>query len=75
MRTTITLDSDVAAAVDRLRRQDGLSISEAVNRLIRRGLAAPAQARPFTQRSAPIGLRVDVSDIGAVLDLLNPPAG
>ena len=71
MRTTFTLDPDVAAAVEHLRRDEGLGISEVVNRLIRRGLVAPVEARPFTPRSAPIGLRVDVSDIGAVLDLLD----
>ncbi|MBA2338189.1 MAG: ribbon-helix-helix protein, CopG family [Acidimicrobiia bacterium] len=71
MRTTFTLDPDVAAELDRIRRAEGLGISEAVNRLIRRGLAAPSPRRVFTLRSAPIGLRVDVTDIGAVLDLLD----
>ncbi|CAN5318397.1 ribbon-helix-helix protein, CopG family [soil metagenome] len=71
MRTTFTLDDDVAAEVDRLRRNEGIGISEAVNRLIRRGLAAPAHATPFAQRTTDLGLRVDVTDIATVLDLLD----
>src|SRR4051794_32418857 len=40
MRTTVTLADDVAAAVDRLRREEGLGLSEAVNKLARAGLTA-----------------------------------
>ncbi|MFP5579700.1 MAG: CopG family transcriptional regulator [Acidimicrobiia bacterium] len=71
MRTTFTLDDDVAAAVERVRREEGLRLSEAVNRLIRRGLAAPARRTPYEHRSADVGLKVDVTDIGDVLDLLD----
>lgn len=71
MRTTFTLDDDVAAEVERLRREEGIGISEAVNRLIRAGLAAPRPRRGYKHRSADLGLKVDVSDIGAVLDLLD----
>lgn len=72
MRTTFTLDEDVAAEVDRLRREEGLGLSEAVNRLIRSGLAGakPPRSR-YRHRSADVGVKVDVSDIGAVLDLLD----
>ena len=71
MRTTFTLDDDVAAEVERLRRQEGLGISEAVNRLIRAGLAEKTERRPYRHRSANVGLKVDVSNIGEVLDLLD----
>jgi hypothetical protein len=71
MRTTFTLDDDVAAAVERLRREEGIGISEAVNRLIRRGLARPTRRHRYEHRSADVGLKVDVTDIGAVLDLLD----
>lgn len=71
MRTTFTLDDDVAAEVERLRRKEGIGISEAVNRLIRQGLARPRRRSRYEHRSAEVGLRVDVSDIGAVLDLLD----
>ncbi len=72
MRTTFTLDDDVAAEVDRLRREEGLGISEAVNRLIRSGLASRHQPRTdFVARSFPLGAKVDVTNIGEVLDLLD----
>ena len=71
MRTTFKLDDDVAAEVERLRREEGLGLSEAVNRLIRRGLAAPRRPATYEHRSADLGLKVDVTDIGAVLDVLD----
>jgi metal-responsive CopG/Arc/MetJ family transcriptional regulator len=71
MRTTVTLDDDVVAEIERLRREEGIGPSEAVNRLIRAGLVARPHRRTYEHRSAPIGLRVDVTDIGAVLDLLD----
>jgi hypothetical protein len=71
MRTTFTLDDDVAAEVERIRREEGIGISEAVNRLIRAGLVRPKETARYRHRSADVGLRVDVTDIGAVLDLLD----
>lgn len=37
MRTTLTLDDDVAAMIDRERERTGESQREVVNRLLRRG--------------------------------------
>ena len=71
MRTTFTLDDDVAAEVERLRREEGLGLSQAVNRLARRGMAQPRRASKYEHRAADVGLRVDVSDIGTVLDVLD----
>jgi metal-responsive CopG/Arc/MetJ family transcriptional regulator len=71
MRTTFTLDDDVAAAVDAVRRSEGVGPSEAVNRLIRRGLAARPDPAPYRHRSVSMQARVDVADIGAILDLLD----
>lgn len=71
MRTTFTLDDDVAAEVERLRREEGLGLSEAVNRLIRQGMARPPRSETYEHRTASIGLKVDVTDIGQVLDLLD----
>lgn len=72
MRTTFTLDDDNVAEVERLRREEGIGLSEAVNRLIRSGLARSANppAR-YRHRSTDLGIKVDVTDIGAVLDLLD----
>ena len=38
MRTTLTLDDDVAATLERVRAKGGLSLKEAVNEALRRGL-------------------------------------
>lgn len=72
MRTTVTLADDVAAEVERLRRQEGVGTSEAVNLLARRGLAKQERGRPgYVHRTAPVGLRVDVVDVAAALELLD----
>lgn len=73
MRTTVTLDKDVAAAVARIRREAGVGVSEAVNRLARAGLAAPLERKPFRQRSVRAGLLIDVSNIGEALELAEGP--
>lgn len=73
MRTTLQLDSDVQAALDELRRSSDLGVSQAANLLIRRGLTAPQERRPFTQRTELLGLRIDVRDVGAALELLEGP--
>ncbi|ULP46781.1 CopG family transcriptional regulator [Mycolicibacter virginiensis] len=72
MRTTVVIDSDVAAEIERLRRQ-GLGISEALNLLARRGIAAQASGPGprYRHRTAPVGLKVDVSNVAEVLDLLD----
>lgn len=38
MRTTLTIDDDIAAALERLRRTEDKSLKEVVNRTLRRGL-------------------------------------
>jgi len=49
MRTTVTLDPDARALVERSMRERGLSFKEAVNEAIRAGLGAPAgEARSYT---------------------------
>lgn len=73
MRTTITVADDVYAEMERLRREEGLGPSEALNRLARRGMAGKGARTDYVHSSAPIGLRVDVANIGDVLDLLDEP--
>ena len=70
MRTTINLDPDVAAAAERLRREQHLGLSEAVNELARAGLRARHEHKPFRQRSRDIGVRVDVSNVAEALEIL-----
>ena len=74
MRTTINLDPDVAAAVDRLRRREGLGVSEALNRLARAGLVKPERRTRFKQRTADLGgFLVDVSNVQEALDVAEGP--
>lgn len=71
MRTTVTLDDDVVAAVERLRRERGLGLSAAINELARSG-ARPTRTRaPFHQQTRAMGMRMDVTNIGEVLDTLD----
>jgi Arc/MetJ family transcription regulator len=73
MRTTIRLDDDVAAAAQRLSREKRIGLGEAVNRLARAGLRAGRARRSFRQRTADLGLQVDVSNVAEALDLLDGP--
>ncbi len=73
MRTTVDLDADVSAAVDRLRRQRKMGLSEAVNLLARAGMSAGPPKSTFRQRSAPVGLRIDITNIAEALEVLDEP--
>jgi ribbon-helix-helix CopG family protein len=59
MRTTLTLDDDNAARLERLRKERDLSLKEVVNIAIRLGLnemAQPAKKRqPFRTRGVDLG--------------------
>jgi hypothetical protein len=70
MRTTVSLDPDIEAEVERLRRS-GVGVSEAINQLARRGLASTAKRAPYVHHSRDLGGRMDVTNIGDVLDLLD----
>jgi len=70
MRTTVEFDDDTAKAVERLRREDGLGVSEAVNELIRRGLLPRQADATFEQRTRSLGIRIDVSNVAEALDVL-----
>jgi hypothetical protein len=75
MRTTITLEPDVAAAVESLRRERHVGVSAAVNELIRSGLGrAHAAAAPFEQRTSAMGALIDVANVAEALELLDGPA-
>ena len=58
VRTTVTLDDDVAAAVKRMAQERGISFKEALNLAIRAGLhrGSPA-SRPYSLPSRRLGLR------------------
>lgn len=76
MRTTVTLDEDIARAVEQLRREQGLATSAAVNSLARQGLA-PVGREPgrFIQRVSTLGrARIPLDDVGAALEVLEGEA-
>lgn len=73
MRTTIEFEPDTMAAIDELRRETGIGVSEAVNQLIRRGLL-PREARPrFEQETHNLGSMVDVSNVAEALEIAEGP--
>lgn len=73
MRTTITLSGDVAAAVEKARSERGTGISETVNDLIRKGLASGDKRPKFRQRSQPVGLEIDISNVAEAIENLDGP--
>lgn len=73
MRTTVDFDDDTASAVDRLRREAGIGVSQAVNELIRSGLLPREPQERFRQRTSRLGLRVDVSNVADALESLEGP--
>lgn len=73
MRTTIALDPDIAAEVERLRRQQGLGLSEAVNSLARRGMIPAKKQEPYAMNPRPLGFKIDVTNVAEVLEMLEEP--
>jgi hypothetical protein len=68
MRTTLTLDDDVAALLARERERTGESLRQVTNRLLRRGLQRrPADPTEVVLPTLPGTPRVDVTDTSAVL--------
>jgi Arc/MetJ family transcription regulator len=59
MRTTLTIDDDVAAELAKLRRKGDLTLKELVNDVLRRGLRQlgerPKKHRPFRTRTFDVG--------------------
>lgn len=62
MRTTLTLDDDVAAAIEHRRQELDHSLKEEVNDLLRAGLAHVEKARAKAPR-----FRVEPVDVGELL--------
>lgn len=73
MRTTVELDDDTASAIEQLRRERGIGLSEAVNDLLRRGLLPSKQTKPFRQRTHALGIKVDVSNVAEALEIIEGP--
>jgi hypothetical protein len=73
MRTTLTLDDDVAAALERLRRSRDASLKQLINEALRRGLedmrGRPKRREPVHTRAVALG-RVRVSSIDDIGEAL-----
>jgi chromosome segregation and condensation protein ScpB len=75
MRTTLTLADDVAAAVEQIRRERGIGVSEAVNELIRAGLVKSEARKPFRQKTYDMGeCFVDFSNVWEAIETVDGPA-
>lgn len=73
MRTTVTLADDVAAAVERLRRERSLGVSEAVNELIRGGLVHQRRPQRFVQTTHDLGAGIEYTNIADAIETLDGP--
>lgn len=78
MRTTITLDDDVAAAVERRRRELDHSLKREVNDLIRAGLMhleRPRSAPPrfFVEPLDAGELLIPIDDVDTALEIAEGP--
>ena len=61
MRTTVTLEDDVAAALARLEKQEGISPKEAINMAVRAFVSARSRKAPAS------GYQTSVVDLGRCL--------
>ena len=78
MRTTLSLDEDVAAKLQEETQRSRTSFKAVVNDCLRRGLEAPSEAElasPFSVEPQRMGLRagMDLDDVGGLLDFLDRP--
>jgi hypothetical protein len=71
MRTTITLDDDVAALIESERARTGETFRAVVNRLLRRGARPRPPTTPPPLPTLPGRPLLDVSDVSAVLATLD----
>ena len=73
MRTTLTLDDDVAALLERYRKANGLGLKDAVNSALRQGLrevlVPPKARKPYRTPSTSLGgcLLPNLDNISEVL--------
>ncbi|NIP37804.1 MAG: hypothetical protein GWO07_02080 [Candidatus Dadabacteria bacterium] len=72
MRTTLTLDDDVAAKIKEVMNKKGITFKEAVNSVLRNGLniktEKPSQAFKVHPKNLSPKISVDYDNIGALLE-------
>ena len=74
MRTTLTIDDDVAAQIDELRRSRDASLKEVVNDALRQGLqqlsASRKAPKPFRTRTFEMGeAKIPIDNVAEALAL------
>lgn len=74
MRTTLTLADDVAAAVEKVRRERSIGLSEAVNDLVRAGLIREQRTTQFEQTTHDLGDGIDYANVADAIETLDGPA-
>ena len=78
MRTTLSLDDDVARLLEKESRRTGASFKEVVNRFLRLGLVAAARPprKPFVVTPRKLGLTSGLSydNVQELLDEIEGPA-
>jgi hypothetical protein len=75
MRTTVMIADDVAAELDRIRREQDVGLSEALNDLARAGMIRKKEPRKrFVQPTHDFGRTlIDYTNIGEALELAEGP--
>lgn len=68
MRTTVTLDVDVAAKVQDLMRERGISFKEAINQTLRIGFGQKARSKRYEVPARRLGLKPGI-DITKALQM------
>lgn len=76
MRTTVNLADDVARAVEQLRRERAIGLSEAINDLIRSGLTKTESHVPFTQQTHDMGTaHIDYANVWEAIEAADGAVG
>ena len=75
MRTTLTIDDDIAARIEERRRTGGQSLKQVVNQLLREGLRSseqPPKAKPYRTKMHKLRLRpgFDATRLNQLVDEL-----
>ena len=73
MRTTVTLADDVAAAIEKLRRERSIGTSDAINELVRAGLSAEHRKTLFRQKTHDLGRGIDFTNVADAIETLDGP--
>jgi len=75
VRTTVTLEGDVAQLLREEARRSGRPIRAVVNDALRAGLRERPAVQPYRVKARDMGLRpgIDLDDVGGLLDRLDGP--